>query len=162
VRKLISNPKIKIHPEAFRLRLPASPHAAADAENVKISIKNIAIPATTNNLVIEGAGGLMVPLNEKELMIDLIKACEAKVILVVRHYLGSINHTLLSIEALKRRKLPIAGIIYNGETNASSEKIITSFCKYPVIGRIREEKEFSASVIFNYTERIKQSLAGMA
>jgi dethiobiotin synthetase len=161
VQKLISNSKTKIHPEAFCLSMPVSPHAAAEAEKVNIAIKDISIPATTNTLVIEGAGGLMVPLNYKELMVDLIKISKAKVILVVRHYLGSINHTLLSAEVLKSRNIPVAGIIYSGETNAASEKAIKSFCSYPVIGRIGEEKVFDKTVILKYAAELRQSAASL-
>jgi len=158
VYKLITNSVTKIHPEAFRLNMPASPHAAAKAENKEIHIKDIRIPATANNLVIEGAGGLMVPLNDKELMIDFIKETNAPVILVVKHYLGSINHTLLSVEALKQRKINVAGIIYNGEPNASSEEAIEAFTQSKILGRIEQEAVFSQGIILKYAQKIKSSL----
>jgi dethiobiotin synthetase len=152
IQKLVSNPKTKIHPEAFRLKMPASPHAAAAAENISIQIKDLKLPDTSNTLVIEGAGGLMVPINEKELMIDLITHFQAENILVVRHYLGSINHTLLSIEALRSRNINVIGLVFNGEPNEMSEKAILSFSNIPVLGRIKEETEFSAAVISRYAE----------
>jgi len=156
--RFITNSVTKIHPEAFRLNMPASPHAAAKAENKEIRIKDIRIPATASNLVIEGAGGLMVPLNDKELMIDFIKETNAPVILVVKHYLGSINHTLLSVEALKQRKINVAGIIYNGEPNASSEEAIEAFTQSKILGRIEQEAVFSQDVILKYAQKIKSSL----
>jgi len=161
VRKLICNSKSKIHPETFCLRLPASPHAAAEAENIKIHIEDFIVPETKNTLVIEGAGGLMVPLNENELVIDLIKKLNAKVVLVVRHYLGSINHSLLSIEALQNRKLPVAGIIYNGEPNPSSEKAIEAFCNYKITGRVGQEPVFNSAAILKYAGNMQKVLNQM-
>ena len=97
---------------------------------------NIIIPKTTQNLIIEGAGGLMAPLNQDDLVIDLISHLQADAVLVSRHYLGSINHTLLSIEALRSRNIAIAGIIFNGDENRDTESIIESVCAVPILGRI--------------------------
>jgi len=154
IRSLISNSKTVIHPEAYKLKMPASPHAAAAAEGITISIKNIKVPQTDNILVIEGAGGLMVPLSEKELVIDLIEELQAEVVVIVRHYLGSINHSLLSLQALKQRKLPVTGIIISGAVNEQSEKAILSFSDYKIIGRIGEEKTFTKAVISGYAQKI--------
>lgn len=161
VRRLISNPASKIHPESFCLHLPASPHAAAEAENIAIKITDITVPQANNKLVIEGAGGLMVPLNYKELMIDLVKKLDATVILVVRDYLGNINHTLLSVEALQRRNIPVAGVIYSGGPNPLSEKAMESFCNYKVLGRIGEEPFFNSHVVARYAEKLKPALQGL-
>lgn len=161
VKRLISNKTSKIHPESFCLLLPASPHAAAEAENVAIEIKDIVVPQTDNALVIEGAGGLMVPFNYNELMIDLVKNLDAAVVLVVRNYLGNINHAILSAEALARRNIPVAGVIYSGEANPSSERAIESFCKYKVLGRIGEEPFFNRQVVLRYADKIKPALAGL-
>jgi dethiobiotin synthetase len=158
---LISNELTRIYPEAYCLHLPLSPHAAAKAEKINIRIKNIVIPSTKNNLVIEGAGGLMVPLNNKELMIDFIKETKSKVILVVSHYLGSINHTLLSINAIKEKRIPLAGIIYNGQPNPSSEEAIEAFCKPHVIGRIGHENKFTPPIISKYAKSMYPSLKGL-
>src|SRR5476649_1485023 len=103
VKSLITNTSSKIHPEAYRLTQACSPHKAAAIDGITIDQKNILLPVTDNKLIIEGAGGLMVPLNNNFLMIDLIQQLNAGVILVVKHYLGSINHTLLSLEALYSR-----------------------------------------------------------
>jgi len=158
IRKLVTNSVTKIHPEAFSLIMPASPHAAAKAENATIHIKDIKTPLTNNILVIEGAGGLMVPLNEKELMIDFIMETKASVILVVKQYLGSINHTLLSIDALKQKGIEIAGIIYNGELNKSSEEAIEAFSRCKVLGRIGQEANFSSAHVLKYAQEIRPSL----
>src|ERR1700753_1865673 len=99
IRSLVSNDKTRIFPEAYRLTQPFSPHKSAAIDNVTIDPDAFVVPVTDNMLIIEGAGGLMVPLNNNFLMIDLIKKLNAEVILVSRNYLGSINHTLLSLEA---------------------------------------------------------------
>lgn len=161
VGSLISNKVTKIHQEAYCLRLPISPHAAAKAENVHIQIRNIPVPQTKNSLIIEGAGGLMVPLNDKELIIDLIKEMRAKVVLVVSHYLGSINHTLLSLSVLKERNIPLAGIIYNGIANAASEEAIAAFGNVDIIGRIDRENKITPAVILKYAENLQPALKAL-
>ena len=152
IRNLISNKKTIIHPEAYCLAKPASPFAAAEEEGIKIEIKNIVLPKTDNILVIEGAGGLMVPINKDELMIDMIEQWDAEVILVSQNYLGSINHTMLSCMALADRNLKVLGIVYNGEDNLMAERSILSFCDYPVIGRIKPEKVFSPEKVSAYAK----------
>ncbi len=159
VRRFISNKKTVIHPEAFRLKMPASPHAAAAAENISLSVSDITAPKTSNYLVIEGAGGLMVPLNERELIIDLIQSLNAEVIVVIKQYLGSINHSILTLQALQQRNIPVLGVVLNGAPNKESERAIFSFCKYPVIGRIEEEKVFTAEVIKRYANEFQSSVA---
>ncbi len=114
VQNLITNTYSEIHLPTYSFEIPASPHFASEKEGIEIEMKKIKIPVTKNHLIIEGAGGLLVPLNRKELVIDLIQQFQTPVILVVKNYLGAINHTMLSIEALKNRNIPIAGIIYNG------------------------------------------------
>jgi len=158
VRSLLTNKESIIHPEAYCLKLPASPHAAAAEEGITIQIKSIIPPSTTNMLVIEGAGGLMVPLNDKELMIDLMLKYNARVVLVVRHYLGSINHTLLSLQELRQKGIKMAGIVYSGQPNKQSEKAIEAFGKCRVIGRINEENNFTPSIISGYAKEFQGSM----
>ncbi len=157
VKQLISNETTVFHKNAFALNTPMSPHAAAEIDQVKISANHIKEPETKNDLVIEGAGGLLVPINHNETIIDLIQP-HHKVILVSRHYLGSINHTLLSVEALENRKLSIAGIIFSGEENPSTENIITKMTGLPVIGRIEQEPYFDQNVILEYAEKFRSKL----
>ncbi|WP_295767079.1 dethiobiotin synthase [uncultured Mucilaginibacter sp.] len=126
VKALVSNPISKFHKEAYRLNQPFSPHKSARLDGVEIDLEKIIIPETDNQLVIEGAGGLMVPLNNKHFIIDLIQKFNAEVILVVKHYLGSINHTLLSLELLKARGIVVNKIIFNGDRDEDSESIILS------------------------------------
>jgi len=141
-----------IHPESYYLEMPASPHAASKAEGVEVLLENFKLPSTDNVLVIEGAGGLMVPLNEENFVIDLIKCLNVKVILVANLYLGSINHTLLSIEALKSRGIPIEGIVFNGESNFESERIILKHSGLKVILRINKELVVDFEMLSKYAE----------
>ena len=135
VSRLVSNKKTKFHEPAFKLKTPMSPHAAAEIDDVKISAKKIKRPSTKNSLVIEGAGGLLVPISNTETVADLIQK-EDKVILVSKHYLGSINHTLLTIDILKQRGLNIFGIVFNGAEHKSTENIIVKMTGVPILGRL--------------------------
>jgi len=150
VESLISNTKTKIHPEAYRLNKPMSPHAAAKLDNITIDLEKIELPKTTNNLIIEGAGGLMVPLNNKDLIIDLIKKLDVEVILVSQNYLGSINHTLLSLEVLNSYGLKIKGIIFNGDVNNETEQYILNFSGVQFLGRINYHQEITKKVVLEY------------
>jgi dethiobiotin synthetase len=136
VQRLISNTASVFHPEIYRLTQPYSPHKSAVLDGIEIDEKTIIAPKTEYQLLIEGAGGLMVPLNSNALVVDLIKQLNAEVILVSQNYLGSINHTLLSIEALKQRGIPVKGIIFNGEENASTEDYITAYTQVKHLGRV--------------------------
>jgi dethiobiotin synthetase len=129
VKSLVSNSKSVFHPETYRLTQPFSPHKSAAIDGIVIDTKTIIAPKTSNQLIIEGAGGLMVPLNNNSLMIDLIQQFNAEVVLVVKHYLGSINHTLLSLEALSNRNIPIKAVIFNGDKDIDSEQLILRYIK---------------------------------
>ena len=150
VQQMVSNKSSKFHPERYRLKTPASPHFAAAQEGVSIDVSDFNLPETENLLVIEGAGGLMVPLNDRQLVSDLVAHLEAPVVLVSRHYLGSINHTLLTIEALRTRNIDIAGIIFNGEPNAASEEAILTFGNIKLLGRVNEESEVTPATVTKY------------
>ncbi|MBB2148495.1 dethiobiotin synthase [Pedobacter gandavensis] len=136
IKDLISNTKTIIHPEQYRLTQPLSPHLSARLDGITIQASALIVPQTDNQLIIEGAGGLMVPLNEKELILDLIPVLKAKVIIVSQNYLGSINHTLLTLEVLKSRNIKVEGIIFNGEANAESESYIANYTGIPILGKI--------------------------
>ncbi len=157
VQELVSNTKTKFHASAFNLETPLSPHAAAKIDGVSLSLKKIQRPKTQNNLVIEGAGGLLVPLNDTQTITDLIHPLD-KVIVVSRHYLGSINHTLLTIEALKSRGIPIFGIIFNGEKHPSTETIIAKMSGISILGRIDQEPYFDQNVVKQYAQDFKSKL----
>lgn len=157
VKALLSNPKTKIFDNSYALNTPASPHLAAQTDGVVIDIQKIVEPKTKNHLVIEGAGGLLVPLNDGDTIADIIRP-DYKVVVVSRHYLGSINHTLLTVEALKSRKANIAGIIFNGDENLSTESIIAQKTGLPILGRIDNEPYFDANVIADYAEQFREKL----
>ena len=142
-----------IHPEGFRLNTPMSPHESARIDGVKIALSDFRLPTTTNGLVVEGAGGLLVPLNEKALIADLIPILGLEVVLVVRHYLGSINHTLLSISYLKERVYPVKGIIFNGTSVPSSESAIEQHSPWPVLGRIEEAEAVTPAFVQKQAQR---------
>ncbi len=157
LKSLISNNKSNIHENSYKLNTPASPHYAAEIDNITIDLKKIIEPKTNNHLVIEGAGGLFVPLNNVSCIIDLIQS-DYKVLIVSRHYLGSINHTLLTIEALKSRNINIAGIIFSSDENQASESIILSKTNINFIGRINQEPYFDKNVISEYADLFRENL----
>lgn len=157
IKSYISNNKTVIHENSYKLNTPASPHLAAELDGITIDLKQIKEPKTQNHLVIEGAGGVFVPLNEIDCIIDLIQK-EYKVIVVSKHYLGSINHTLLTIEALQNRKINVAGIIFSGEENKPTESIILNKTGVKCIGRIEQEPYFDQSVIKEYADLFRENL----
>ncbi|MDC1194075.1 MAG: dethiobiotin synthase [Crocinitomicaceae bacterium] len=156
----LCNETVHVLPEKYRLKTPMSPHGAAEIDQVEIKSSDFEVPHFDNTLIIEGAGGMMVPLhNDGLLLIDVLAEKKWPVILVSRHYLGSINHTLLSVDALKKRNIPILGIIYVGEEHQSTEKIISSVSQIPVLGRIpmvdKVNKEFVQTEAIKMTDASK-------
>jgi dethiobiotin synthetase len=139
------------------LQTPASPHYAAQVDGVEIDLTKIIVPETHNDLIIEGAGGLLVPLNHKHTIADLIKK-DFKVIVVSRNYLGSINHTLLTLEVMKSRGIKPWAIIFNGEENQSSQDIILQ--KYPIksLGRVGLMDTVNKQEVKNWAQLIKPNL----
>jgi len=160
VENLISNSRSRMHEHSYALQTPMSPHAAADIDGIHIDISEIKEPQTKNHLVIEGAGGLLVPLNEKETILDLIKD-DYKVIVVSRHYLGSINHTLLTLSELRRKGLKVSGIFFNGEEHPSTENIIKKIGCVEEIGRIDQETKIDKTVIERYAGLFKKRLEAL-
>lgn len=160
VKSFVSNSTSKFHPNSYALNTPASPHLAAALDGISIDLKQIKEPKTKNNLVIEGAGGILVPLNEHDCVVDLIQK-EYKVIVVSRHYLGSINHTLLTIEALQNRKITVAGILFSGDENQATEEIILKKSGAKFIGRIDIEPYFDQNVIRYYADKFRENLLNL-
>ncbi len=154
VRRLISNKKTKIHQCNYELHTPMSPHAAAVIDGVTIEVNKIFEPETDNHLVIEGAGGLLVPLNDTDTVLDLILP-NYKVVVVSRHYLGSINHTLLTIYWLQLKGYEI---LFSGDEHPTTESIILKKTGVKSIGRINEEKTFDKKVIKKYADRFRSAL----
>ena len=156
VKDLISNSKTIIHPEGVQLSQPMSPHAAAAIDNVEIDLKGFSIPETENNIIIEGAGGLMVPLNDKDLIIDLIQKLNAEVVLVSQNYLGSINHSILSIEILKSRGLKVLGVVFNGDENLETEKYILNYSGLKCLGRVKKHNTIDKGVVLSYKSQFNE------
>ncbi len=160
VEKYVSNSTTKFHKNAYALQTPASPHLAAEIDGITIELNKIIEPTTSNHLVVEGAGGIYVPLNNSDCVIDLIQP-DYKVIVVSRHYLGSINHTLMTIEILKSRNLNVAGIVFSGDENKATESIILEKTNVPMIGRIDTEPYFDQNVIKYYADLFRENLLNL-
>lgn len=153
VKNLVSNTISVFHNNAYALNTPMSPHAAAEIDNLKIDLNKINVPKTNNNLIIEGAGGLLVPLNNKDTILDIIPK-KAKVVLVVKHYLGSINHTLMSIKTLRDFGFePV--LIYSGNNHQSSEDIIKKMTNTKVITTIPLAKNLNIEFVKNQAKRVE-------
>jgi dethiobiotin synthetase len=160
VKDLISNSETTIHPEVYKLALPASPHIAARQEDAEINIKNIvdSRPSTVDRqLVIEGAGGIMVPVNDNEFIIDVIERLKAKVILVSRNYLGSINHSLLTASICKQRGINVIGWIFNDQY-LDYEQEIVNWSGYPKIGSIPYSETLDKTFVKAQADIIRLSL----
>lgn len=147
VKNLVSNPLSAFHPETYRLTQPFSPHKSAAIDGISIDLEKFALPETDNRLIIEGAGGAMVPLNNQYLLIDLIKKLGVQAVVVSQNYLGSINHTLLTIFALKQYGIPVKGIIFNGPKDIYSKEYILSATKVDFLGQIPEFTNVNKKII---------------
>lgn len=158
VRELVQNPRSRFHPERYRLTTPASPHLAARIDNTRVEMREIkkaydALRKPERPLVIEGAGGLMVPLNEKDFFPDLIQMLQVPVVVVSSQYLGNINHSMLTAELLKAKKIPVVGWIFNGTYHVNEEDIVR-WSGFRNIGRIEEEEEVNGEMIKKYAAKI--------
>lgn len=126
----------KTLPETYRLPLPASPHLSAEDAGVEIDLAQLEMPAVDGPLVVEGAGGVMVPLTRSTFYLDLFAHWQAPVILVARTALGTINHTALSLMALRNAGCPVVGVAFSGEAVPDVEETIAQMCDVPHLGRL--------------------------
>ncbi len=150
VKKLVDHNGKQFHPERYRLQLAASPHKAAAKEEIQIKSSDFELPNTSNRLIIEGAGGVLVPISDDFFMIDLMHQLNAAVVLVVRNYLGCINHTLLTVQFLKQQEIPIAYLVLNGDMDADTAKVILKDVGVSTkIIRIKEFKKMDKDQIKN-------------
>lgn len=161
VRSLLSDGS-HVRDELYRLRMPASPHLAAAREGITLQEDRIVQRAKELQqrdvpLVIEGAGGLMVPLSKKVFMIDLIRALEARVIVVAQNYLGSINHCLLTAMALKQAAVPVVGWIFSGDHHTNEDDIV-AWSQYPRIGRIPRVRRVTREFVAMQAELLQPAL----
>lgn len=153
IKTWVDTDKHQIHVPAYSLKAPFSPHHAARLEGISIKADSIIPPQTTRPLIIESVGGIFVPLTRQLLSIDLFKRWQCHWIVVSKHYLGSINHTLLTIEALKQHQVPILGIIFNGKAQIDSESAILKIAKVPFLGRLLPEKDLNINTIQRYAKK---------
>jgi len=159
VKSLVSNSHTTYFPSTYFLKAPKSPHAAAIDEGVTIDPEKFVLPETNRSLVIEGAGGVLVPLTEAFYNIDLILKFNPLVVIVSEHYVGSINHTLLTFEALKKRKVSILGFVFNGEENRQSEEVIKGYSELPMIARVQKEPVLTPQIIQEYGKKVAHALS---
>ena len=158
ISQLISNGMARVHTEAVRLTQAMSPHAAATIDGVSIDYTNLSFPKTDKILIVETAGGVHSPINSQATMADFMQHYSLPALLISNNYLGSINHTLLSIEALKNRNIPILGIIINGEANSTSESFIEQYGGIPVIAHIPHFAELTHDNIVQEALKIQNAL----
>lgn len=153
MKKMIDTTKHCIYPPTYALKSSLSPHHAARLEGISIHLGAITAPQTTRPLIIEGVGGIFVPTSTKALSFDLFKRWNSPWIIVSKHYLGSINHTLLTIDALKRQGIAIAGLIFNGEPNRDSEAAILEISQLALLGRLLPEATIDQQTIQRYAKQ---------
>lgn len=157
VDSLLQHPDSVVHPNAYALNTPMSPHAAAALDGIHIELDAIQRPSTDKHLVIEGAGGLLVPLNETDTIADLIFP-EDRVVVVSRHYLGSINHSLLTLGYLQHKGLDTA-LIFVGDEHPSTESIIVQKTGVRILGRLPWLSRLDATAVHRLAEAMRPALA---
>jgi dethiobiotin synthetase len=155
---LISNTRSVLHEESYLFNEPASPHLAAALENVKIKMDGFDLPHSSSHLIIEGAGGILVPLNDDSFAIDLAREFEAEVILVCRNYLGCINHSLLSLDYLLKNDFPVKGIVLNGNFDKAVRTAIVNYSELPVLAEIPEINGLSKESVLNMAAQVDITL----
>ena len=154
IKMMTGLPKDRFHPETYNLTQPLSPHEAAKRDGIEIEMAKFTPPETSKNLIVEGAGGLLVPLNKDNLVVDLIKQLGLPAILVCRSGLGTINHTLLSLEAMRSRGIDVAGVIMNGPKSPHNREAIEEYGKAPVIVEIDHLPKINAETLLNIKPEI--------
>jgi dethiobiotin synthetase len=155
VKSLISNAKTVFHPETYLLQEPLSPHFAAKLDGVEIELSKIQLPKTANHLIIEGAGGLLVPVNDTQYVIDIAKQFGCEIVLVISSYLGCINHSLLSIDYLKRNHFKIKALVFNGEFESEVKQSIINYSSESQIIDIPTLNSLNKQHILEISEIIK-------
>jgi dethiobiotin synthetase len=158
VKALISNSETVFHEETYCFKDPVSPHMAAEKEHIKITMEYFVLPDSERPLIVEGAGGMMVPLNENNYVIDLARGFELEVILVVSSYLGCINHSILSLDYLVNSGISIKGLILNGKFDPEVRKAIISYSEIPILAEISTISEVNKDTVKNIADNIQVSL----
>ena len=158
IKNHISNATTKIHPEAFRLTEPMSPHAAAKIDNTEITLADFHLPLTSNGLIVETAGGVMSPLSDSLVVLDLVKHLGLPVVLVTQDYLGSINHTLLSIEILRGANVPILGLVFSGEKVTTTRDFIEQYSGLATLFEIPFFEKLDRASVVRFANDISKDL----
>lgn len=152
----LTNDNVHILSERYRLTEPLSPHASAAIDGVYLQLSELTLPKTNRNMLVEGAGGLMVPINDTDLLIDAFKKWDLPVIIVSRHYVGSINHTILTIEALQNRGITIKGLVFVGDENKATESFILNHTNVPFLIRIPLATEVTTGFVQQQASILKE------
>lgn len=150
--------EIIIHPEKYLLKTPESPHAAAEKEGIKIQLSDFKLPTNNSILIIEGAGGVLVPINNDQSVIELAGKFNCEVIVVCNLYLGSINHSLLTLNYLKENGYNVKGIVFNGHSNEDSEAIIQQKTGLPILLKVQPEENITKEIIDRYANQLRKRL----
>jgi len=158
VRRLTGLPDERFHDSSYRLKAALSPHEAARREGIDIDIDRITLPRHRRSLIVEGAGGLLVPLNGESFVVSLIAKLGLPVILVARSQIGTINHTLLSLEALRARQIEIAGIVINGPANPANRDALANFGRVSIIAELPAFDPLDRASVAQAARRIKPVL----
>ena len=154
VREKTDLPLNHFYPETYRFRFPLSPHAAAEKDGIHIDLERMNLPQTCGDrLIVEGAGGIMVPLNEHHLMLDLMKKLAIPILLVAKSGLGTINHTLLSLDLLKNHSVQVWGVVMNGPLNPDNRKAIEHFGNTSVCAEIEPMERIDGAALKNAFHR---------
>jgi dethiobiotin synthetase len=156
VRSLVSNSQSVFWPEQHLLQEPASPHQAAHKEGISLTVAGLEVPTHQNDLIVEGAGGVMVPINNQEYMLDLLKTLTDETVVVIRLYLGCINHSLLTLDLLRRHEVKVKGIIFNGNSNSYSEQAILNGAEAPKLLHIPQLDQVSKEHIIMWANQLKE------
>jgi dethiobiotin synthetase len=158
IHQNVTNPHCSIHPERYRLTTPASPHYAAALDGISIKEADFVVPETNNQLVIETAGGIMSPLADDFLNIDLMQRLNLPAIIVSNNYLGSINHTLLTVAAMQKRNIPIKGFVFSGAEVQSTRAYILQHTQLPLLFSIPQFEKITAATISNFANTLSLHL----
>ena len=154
IRQNVTNKNCTIHPERYRLTIPASPHYAAQLDGVEINANNFSLPQSNNKIVVETAGGIMSPLSNSFLNIDLMEQLQLPAIIVSNNYLGSINHTLLTVEALYKRSIQVKGLVFSGAAFESTREFILQYTKLPLLFSIPQFEKITPAVIADFAKTV--------
>ena len=154
IKRNVTNPKCVVHPERHRLTIPASPHYAAEMDGIEIKGGDFVLPKTNNQIVIETAGGVMSPLSNSFLNIDLMAQLNLPAIVVSNNYLGSINHTLLTVAAMQQKNISIKGLVFSGKEFISTREFILQYTKLPLLFSIPHFETINSNVIADFAKTV--------